>query len=82
MKKVFVTAVLGLALVSCGGPSVCDCVQWEEDYRKERKAADGADAKKAIKESFKDKREQCEKLGEGKSKEEKKAMMEEARNCK
>ncbi len=29
MKKLFVAATLGLALVSCGGPSVCDCIEME-----------------------------------------------------
>jgi hypothetical protein len=29
MKKLFVAATLVLALVSCGGPSVCDCVEAE-----------------------------------------------------
>ena len=29
MIKIFVAATLGLALVSCGGPSVCDCVEME-----------------------------------------------------
>jgi hypothetical protein len=27
MKKLFVAATFGLALVSCGGPSICDCVE-------------------------------------------------------
>jgi hypothetical protein len=27
MKKLFVAATLGLALVSCGGPTVCECVE-------------------------------------------------------
>jgi hypothetical protein len=82
MKKLFVAATLGIALVSCGGPSVCDCMQWEKEYRAERKAADGDDAKKAIKESYKDKMEQCEKLAEGKSEDEMKEMMKEAESCK
>jgi hypothetical protein len=82
MKKIFVAATLGLVLVSCGGPSVCDCMEWEKEYRKERKEADGKEAKDAVKESWKDKMDQCNKLGEGKSKEELKEMMEEAKNCK
>jgi hypothetical protein len=35
MKKLFVAATLGLALVSCGGPSVCDCAQMSKDIMKE-----------------------------------------------
>ena len=27
MKKILLVAVLGTALVSCGGPSICDCVE-------------------------------------------------------
>jgi hypothetical protein len=82
MKKIFVAATLGLVLVSCGGPSVCDCKEWEKEAEKEYMAAEGADAKKAVEDSWKDKQEQCKKLGEGKSKEEMKAMREEAKNCK
>ena len=103
MKKLFVAATLGLALISCGGedektqtsekkensiktensaPTVCDCMKWEDEYRKERRAADGKEAKDAVKANWKDKMDQCNKLGEGKSKEELEAMREEAKNCK
>jgi hypothetical protein len=91
MKKLFVAATLGLVLVSCGGedektensaPTVCDCMKWEDEYRKERRAADGKEAKDAVKANWKDKMDQCNKLGEGKSKEELEAMREEAKNCK
>ncbi len=82
MKKVFVTAVLGLALASCGGPSVCDCMSWNEEARKEMRDAKDEVARKAVEDKWKDKEEQCMKLGDGKTDEEKKAMMEEAKNCK
>lgn len=59
-------AVATLTLVSCGGPSVCDCVS-------EGKKGDKAD--KAI-------MEKCKKMGEGKSKEEMQKLMEEAAKCK
>ena len=92
MKKMMfsLVAVAALALVSCGskdaenkegGPSVCDCVQWEKDYRKEKSDANGADEKKAVKEKYKDKEEQCEKMYDEATKEEKKKMREEAEKC-
>jgi hypothetical protein len=98
MKKMMfsLVAVAALALVSCGskeaenkdaenkegGPSVCDCVQWEIDYRKEKSDADGADEKKAVKEKYKEKEEKCEKMYDEATKEEKKKMREEAAKCK
>ncbi len=106
MKKLFVAATLGLALVACGGkdedtektqtsdksensgktentaPTVCDCVKWGEQYRKESRAADGKEARYTVKANWKDRMDQCNKLGEGKSEEELKAMREEAKNCK
>ena len=68
MKKIMfsLVAVAALTLVSCGGPSVCDCVS-------EAKKGDKAD---------KDMIEKCKKLEDGKSDEEKKKMMEEAAKCK
>jgi basic membrane lipoprotein Med (substrate-binding protein (PBP1-ABC) superfamily) len=91
MKKLFVAATLGLALVSCGGedektensaPTVCDCVKWEEEAGKEMNEAKDEAAKKAVEDKWKDKEETCKKLADGKTDEEKKAMMEEAENCK
>jgi hypothetical protein len=29
MKKFILASTLGLALVSCGGPNVCDCIEME-----------------------------------------------------
>ena len=37
MKKLFVAATLGLALVSCGGPSVCDCKKQAEEGKVDEK---------------------------------------------
>jgi hypothetical protein len=82
MKKLFVAATLGLALVSCGGPSVCDCAQMSKDIMKEASEAKDAAAATAIEEKYADQAKECEKLGEGKTPEELKAMMEEAQNCK
>jgi hypothetical protein len=82
MKKLFVAATLGLALVSCGGPSVCDCTQMGEEMMKEMTEAKDEAAKKAIEDKYKGDKEACEKLGEGKSPEELKEMMKEVANCK
>jgi hypothetical protein len=40
MKKLFVAATLGLALVSCGGPSICDCVEKAKKGEKDEKCAE------------------------------------------
>jgi len=68
MKKIMfsLVAVAALTLVSCGGPSVCDCVE-------NAKKGDKAD---------KDVTEKCLKMTEGKSDEEIKKMDEEADKCK
>jgi hypothetical protein len=91
MKKLFVAATLGLALVSCGGedektensaPTVCDCMQMGEDMAKETMDAKDAAGIKALEEKYAEKMKACDKLTEGKTDEEKKAMMEEAAKCK
>ena len=48
MKNLWLIGAVVFALASCGGPSVCDCVQWEKDYRKEKSDADGDDEKKGF----------------------------------
>ncbi len=82
MKKILLVAVLGTALVSCGGPSVCDCTQKGKEMMKEMTDAKDDAAKKAVEEKYKGEMEACEKLGEGKSPEELKEMMKEAESCK
>ena len=97
MKKLFVAATLGLALVSCGGedeksensgktentaPTVCDCVEWSNSMMKEMVDTKDDAAKKALEEKYADKIKACDKLGEGKTPEEMKKMMEEAERCK
>lgn len=85
MKKVIysVAIVATMALASCGGASVCDCVKAFDEMSKEMKEAGDDEAKiKEIEEKYKSKEEECKKLGEGKSDEEKKKMAEEAKNCK
>ena len=73
---------LGLINFDLGKPSVCDCISWNEEARKEMKDAKDEAAKKAVEDKWKDKEETCMKLGQGKTDEEKKAMMEEAKSCK
>jgi hypothetical protein len=82
MKKIIVVAVLGLALASCGGPSVCDCTALGKEMATEMMAAKDDAARKAVEEKHAEHAKECEKLGEGKTPEELKAMMEEAKNCK
>jgi len=87
MKKVIysVAIVATMALASCGGPSVCDCVDMSKEIMKEIEAAEGDEAKmKEIEEKYKDKAEACKKMGEEAEKDEEKAkkMEEEAKNCK
>lgn len=85
MKKVMlsVAVVATLALASCGGPSICDCVKMGEEMMKEAEGADEAKMKE-IEEKYKDKAEACKKMGEEAQKDEAKAkeMAEEAKNCK
>ena len=87
MKKVIysVAIVATMALASCGGPSICDCVKSFEEMGKELEEADGDEAKmKEIEEKYKDKKDACKKLGEEAEKDEeaKKKMEEEMKNCK
>ena len=82
MKKVLFSAVAAsFLLVSCG-PDICDCVEGRKEMMEKIKEADGDEDKiKKIEEEYKDLKDKCEKLGEGKSDEEKKEMMEKAKEC-
>ncbi len=85
MKKFIlpVAVVAVLAFSSCGGPSICDCMKLGEEASKEIAEAKGDEAKmKSIQEKYEAKGKACDKLAEGKSKEEKAKMMEEALKCK
>jgi len=82
MKKLFVSAgvISAMFLASCGGGSeICDCADMSKAMMEEM-AADGADFA-AITEKYKAEAEKCEKLGEGKTDEEMKAMEEEMKGC-
>ena len=84
MKKVLlsVAVVAAFAFASCGGPSICDCMDAQKEMMKEMEAAGDDEAKiKEVEEKYKSKEEECKKLGEGKSDEEMKKLMEEAEKC-
>lgn len=84
MKKIIfsATAVAALFLTSCGGSEVCGCADTGLAMMKEAKEA-GNDMTKlnAIQDKYKADIEKCEKLDEGKSEEEKKAMETELKEC-
>ncbi|MFN5149413.1 MAG: hypothetical protein ACK46O_11085 [Flavobacteriia bacterium] len=84
MKKLILSSALltALALVSCGKSEVCNCADTGLAMLKEAKEA-GTDMQKlqAIQEKYKADMEECEKLDEGKSEEEKKAMEAELKEC-
>jgi plasmid rolling circle replication initiator protein Rep len=63
-------------------PSLCDCVNMGKEMATEMMAAKDDAGRKAVEEKYADQAKSCEKLGEGKTPEELKAMMEEAKNCK
>ncbi len=84
MKKLIlpVAAFSMLFLTSCGGTSVCGCMDSYLEMSKEMKAANGDETKmKEIQEKYKDEEEACKKLDEGKTSEEKEKMQEEAKKC-
>ncbi len=72
MKKVLfsVAFVAAFGLVSCGGPSMCDCVEGRKEMREKIKEADGdKDKIKEIEEEYKDMKEECEEMGKERKKE-------------
>ena len=86
MKKVLlsVAVVAALGLASCGGPSVCDCVDGRKKMMEEVDAAEGDEAKiKEIKESYEGQKEACEKMADAVKDDEEAAnkMMEEIKAC-
>lgn len=94
MKKTLLLAgtLLAISFTSCGGGeenkeekkamTVCDCMKASEDMMQEADEAAGDEAKmKEIEEKYKSQIEECKKMGEGKSEEEMKALMEEAKKC-
>jgi len=87
MKKVIysVAIVATMALASCGGPSVCDCVKMGEEAMKAYEEAGDDEAKlKEVKEKYEKEGEACKKMFEEAEKDEEKAkkMEEEAKACK
>ncbi len=95
MKKVLfsVAFVAAFGLVSCGGPSMCDCVEGRKEMMEKIKEADGDEDKiKEIEAEYEDMKKDCEEMAkeraeelkdlDDKEKEEKmKEWAEEAKEC-
>jgi len=84
MKKLFVSAgvVSAMFLASCGGGSdVCDCADMSVAMMNEMKGLEDMAKITEITEKYAAQAEKCEKMGEGKSDEELKAMEEEIKGC-
>lgn len=84
MKKIILSSALLtlLVLTSCGKSEVCNCADTGLAMLKEAKEA-GNDMTKlqSIQDKYKADLEKCQKLDEGKSEDEKKAMEEELKGC-
>jgi len=83
MKKIILSfAALSLVLASCGGSDVCNCADTMLEMSKEMKAVKGDFTKiETIQKKYEEDFKKCEKLGEGKSEDEKKKMEEELKAC-
>jgi hypothetical protein len=91
MKKMILTttAIAALVLASCGKSEVCDCADTFLEMSKEMKAMQDAGTKPEemaakmaeIETKYKADMEKCQKLDEGKSEAEKKAMEKELKEC-
>ncbi|MEN9301586.1 MAG: hypothetical protein RL264_15 [Bacteroidota bacterium] len=83
MKKVILSfSAAALLLASCGGSEVCNCADTMLEMSKEMKAAKGDFSQyEKIGKKYEADMKKCEKLGEGKSEDEKKKMEEELKAC-
>lgn len=84
MKKIILstTMLAVLVLSSCGKSEICDCAEIGLSMMKEAKEANMDPTKmEAIQEKYKADMDKCEKLDEGKSEEERKAMEKEMKEC-
>ncbi|MBU3661017.1 MAG: hypothetical protein FGM14_14170 [Flavobacteriales bacterium] len=83
MKKIILSfAALSLVLASCGGSDVCNCADTMLEMSKEMKEVKGDFTKiEAIQKKYEADFKKCEKLGEGKSEDEKKKMETELKAC-
>ena len=85
MKKLFVSSgvVSAMFLASCGGggSAVCDCADMSVAMMNEMKGIEDMAKMMEITEKYAAQAEKCEKMGEGKSEEELKAMEEEMKGC-
>jgi len=83
-RNLIATLFVATLLSSCGGgkSEICNCADIALKMITEAKEANGDQEKmKAIQEKYKGDIEKCDKLGEGKSEEEKKKMQEEMKAC-
>jgi hypothetical protein len=84
MKKIIVstTMLAVLVLSSCGKSEICNCAETGLSMMKEAKEANMDPTKmEEIQNKYKADMEKCEKLDEGKTDDEKKAMKEEMEKC-
>jgi hypothetical protein len=84
MKKIFVSTTLlaVLALASCGKSEVCNCASVGLEMMKEARDAKMDPSKMSgIETKYKADLEKCQKLGEGKTVEQQKAMEKELKEC-
>lgn len=83
MKKIILSfAALSLVLASCGGSDICNCADTMLEMSKEMKEVKGDFTKiEAIQKKYEADFKKCEKLGEGKSEDEKKKMETELKAC-
>jgi hypothetical protein len=73
---------LGILKIGSTQSEVCECMQLSKDIAEEIRDNKDADAIRALQEKYAGEIKECEKLNDGKTDEEKKAMMIEAQNCK
>jgi membrane protein insertase Oxa1/YidC/SpoIIIJ len=81
-KNILSFAALLMVLASCTGSEVCKCSDSMLEMTKEMRQVKGDYTKiEAIQKKYEADFKKCEKLGEGKSEEEKKKMQEEFKAC-
>lgn len=82
MKNLWLIGAVVFALASCGGPSVCGCVESAKKRSQELDEAGGDKAKRQeIKDKYKEEKQACEDMYEKASKDEQEKMEEEAKEC-
>ena len=81
-KNILSISALLIVLASCGRSAVCSCSDSMLEMSKEMRQVKGDYTKiEAIQKKYEADLKKCEKLGEGKSDEEKKKIQEELKSC-